>query len=123
MMPASWITRRWKRCASAPCGAYRPAKPRSCRAILEDRPPYDIRMAGAVSARWMGSVEGQAAFRQTAQTGYARHAMDLQHHNAEESAATEVRVRAVDARYGGKADQGQVWCRVECQFGWSAAGA
>src|SRR5271169_5205076 len=26
MMPASWITRRWKRCASVRCGAYRPAK-------------------------------------------------------------------------------------------------
>src|SRR5271165_1690610 len=65
----------------------------------------------------------KAKFRQAAQTGCARHAMDLQHHNAEESAATKVRVRAVDARHGGKADQGQVWCRVECQFGWSAAGA
>src|SRR5271165_4559090 len=71
----------------------------------------------------MGSAEGQAAFWKTAQTGCARHAMDLQHHNAEEPVATEVRLRAVDARHGGKADQGQVWCRVECQFGWSTAGA
>src|SRR5580704_3071454 len=49
--------------------------------------------------------------------------MDLQHNNAEESVAAEVRLRTLDARHGGKADQGQVWCSVECQFGWSATGA
>src|SRR5271166_3821025 len=98
-------------------------EPQPCRTIHEDQPPYDIRMAGAVSARRMGSAEGQTAFWKTAQTGCARHAMDLQHGNAEEPVATEVRIRAVDARHGGKADQGQVWCRVECQFSWSTAGA
>src|SRR5271166_4093858 len=98
-------------------------EPQPCRTIHEDQPPYDMRMAGAVSARRMGSAEGQTAFWKTAQTGCARHAMDLQHGNAEEPVATEVRLRAVDARHGGKADQGQVWCRVECQFSWSTAGA
>src|ERR1700730_3975274 len=72
-------------------------KSRGCCAIFEDQPPHDIRMAGAVSTRWMGSVEGQAAFWKTAQAGCARHAMGLQHSDAEESVATEVRVRAVDA--------------------------
>ena len=80
-------------------------------------------MVGAISARWMGSVEGQAVVWKTAQTGCTSYAMGLQHRDGEESVATEVCVRAVDARHGGKADQGQVWCRVECQFGWSTAGA
>ena len=81
-------------------------KPRGCRTIHADQPPYDIWLAGAVSARWLGSAESQTAFGQAAQTGCARLAMDLQHHHAEEPVATEVRFRAVDACHGGKADQG-----------------
>ena len=81
-------------------------KPRGCRTIHADQPPYDIWLAGAVSARWLGSAESQAAFGQAAQTGCARLAMDLQHHHAEEPVATEVRLRAVDACHGGEADQG-----------------
>ena len=42
-------------------------------------------MAGAISARWMGSVEGQTAVWKTAQTECARHAMGLHHSDAEES--------------------------------------
>src|SRR5712691_641779 len=80
-------------------------------------------MVGAVSARWMESAEGEATFWQAAQTECARHAMDLQHHNAEKSVAANVRLRVVDARDGGEADQGQIWRSVECQFGWSTAGA
>jgi transposase len=37
-------------------------KARRCRTIVADQPPYDIRLVGAVSARWLGSAEGQAAF-------------------------------------------------------------
>ena len=66
-MLASWITRRWKRSASARCAAYRLAKaPRLSQAIHADQPPYDIWLAGAVSARWLGSAESQAAFGQAA---------------------------------------------------------
>ena len=54
----------------------------------------------------MGSAEGQAAFWQTAEIRFARHAMDLQDHIAEESVAIEVRFRVVDAGDGGKTDQG-----------------
>ena len=53
-----------------------------------------------------GALKAKAAFGQAAQTGCARLAMDLHHHHAEEPVATEVRLRAVDARHGGKADQG-----------------
>jgi hypothetical protein len=49
--------------------------------------------------------------------------MGLQDRDREKSVATEVCVRAVDARHGGQADPGQVWRRVERQFGWSIAGA
>src|SRR5271157_669399 len=98
-MLASWITRRWKRCASARCAAYRLAKaPR----LLHD----PCGSTAVRSARWLGSAESQAAFGQAAQTGCARLAMDLQHPHAEEPVATEVRLRAGDARHGGKADQG-----------------
>src|ERR1700733_10429657 len=101
MMLANWITRRWKRCVSAPCVAYRLAKiPRLCQS------PDDIRMAGAISARWMGSVEGQAVVWKTAQTECTSYAMGLQDRDREESVATEVCVRAVDARHGGQADPG-----------------
>src|ERR1700681_2934864 len=80
-------------------------------------------MAGAISARWVGRVEGQAVVWKTAQTECARPAMGLQDRYGEESVATEVCVRAMDARHGGQADQGQVWRRVERQFGWSVVGA
>ena len=33
-------------------------KARRGRTVLEGQPAYDIRMVGAVSARWMGSAEG-----------------------------------------------------------------
>src|SRR3984893_6003388 len=79
--------------------------------------------AGAISARWMGRVEGQAVVWEIAQTECARPAMGLQDRYGEESFATEVCVRAMDARHGGQADQGQVWRRVERQFGWSVVGA
>src|SRR6202165_1034843 len=49
--------------------------------------------------------------------------MGLQDRDGEESVATEVCVRVVDARHGGQADQGQVWRSVERHFGWSVAGA
>src|SRR3974377_1661356 len=98
-MLASWITRRWKRCASAPGAAYRLGT--GPRATHAHKPPYDLWLAGAVAARWLGSAETQAAFGQAAQTGCARLAMDLQHHHAEEPVATEVRLRAVDACHGG----------------------
>src|SRR5271166_6938950 len=91
----------------APHPSPRWREPQRCRTIHEDQPPYDIRMAGAVSPRRTGSAEGQTAFWKTAQTGCARHTMDLQHGNAEEPVAIEVRLRAVDARHGGKADQGK----------------
>src|ERR1700681_1933691 len=58
-------------------------------------------MAGAISARWMGRVEGQAVVWKTAQTECARPAMGLQDRYGEESFATEVCVRAMDARHGG----------------------
>ena len=45
-------------------------KPRGCRTIHADQPPYDIWLAGAVSARWLGSAESQAAFGQAAQWIY-----------------------------------------------------
>ena len=63
-------------------------------------------MVGAVSAGWMGSVAGQTAVWKAAEAGWARHAMGLQHSDAEEPVATEVCVRAVDARHGGQADPG-----------------
>ena len=66
--------------------------------------PDDIRMAGAISARWMGSVEGQAVVWKTAQTECTSYAMGLQDCDREESVATEVCVRAVDARHGSQAD-------------------
>ena len=59
-----------------------------------------------ISARWMGSVEGQAVVWKTAQTGCASYAMGLQDRDREESVATEVCVRAVDARHGRQADPG-----------------
>src|SRR6266404_7292263 len=80
-------------------------------------------MVGAVSAGWMGSVAGQTAVWKAAKAGCARHAMGLQDSDAKESVATEVCVRAVDARHGGQADQGQVWRQFEWQFGWPASGA
>src|ERR1700692_1686135 len=98
--------RRWSQAGSHDAGSHSyprcvsrtgRRKSRGCCGIFEDQPPHDIRMDGTVSARWMGSVEGQAAFWKTAQAGCARHAMGLQHGDAEESVATEVRVRAVDA--------------------------
>src|ERR1700730_4862648 len=123
MMLANWTTRRWKRCVFAPCVATGWRKSRGCGAIFKDQSPDDIRMAGAISARWMGRVEGQAVVWKTAQTECARPAMGLQDRYGEESVATEVCVRAMDARHGGQADQGQVWRRVERQFGWSVVGA
>src|SRR5580658_9186939 len=72
----------------------------------KDQSPDDIRMAGAISARWMGSVEGQAVVWKTAQTECTSYAMGLQDRDREESVATEVCVRAVDARHGGQADPG-----------------
>src|SRR5450830_1369630 len=80
-------------------------------------------MVGAVSAWWMGSVEGKAPFWATAQTGCPCPAMGLRCGDAEESVATEVRVCIVDAGDGGDAYQIQVWRDVECQFGRTAAGA
>src|SRR5580704_8130852 len=59
-----------------------------------------------ISARWMGSVEGQAVVWKTAQTECTSYAMGLQDRDREESVATEVCVRAVDARHGGQADPG-----------------
>src|ERR1700735_2849980 len=73
---------------------------------LKDQSPDNIRMAGAISARWMGSVEGQTAVWQTAQTECARHAMGLHDGDAEESVATKICVCAVDARDGRQADPG-----------------
>src|SRR5580704_2462172 len=55
-------------------------------------------MAGAISARWMGSVEGQAVVWKIAQIEWTSYAMGLQDRDREESVATEVCVRAVDAR-------------------------
>src|SRR5271169_849196 len=72
----------------------------------KDQSPDDIRMAGAISARWMGSVEGQAVVWKTAQTECTSYAMGLQDRDREESVATEVCVRAVDARHGSQADPG-----------------
>src|ERR1700693_4796962 len=108
MMLANWITRRWKRCVSGPCVATGWRKSRGCGAIFKDQPPDDIRMVGAISARWMGSVEGQNAVWKTAQTECARHAMGLHDSYAEESIAAEICVRAVDARHGRQADPGQI---------------
>src|ERR1700681_2877426 len=101
MILSNWITRRWKRCVSAPCVAYRLAKIPRLWAIFKDQSPDDIRMAGAISARWMGRVDGQAVVWKTAQTECARPAMGLQDRYGEESFATEVCVRAMDARHGG----------------------
>src|SRR6202162_1332093 len=106
MMLANWITRRWKRCVSGPCVATGWRKSRGCGAIFKDQSPDDIRMAGAISARWMGSVEGQAVVWKTAQTECTSYAMGLQDRDREESVATEVCVCAVDARHGGQADPG-----------------
>src|ERR1700735_3270919 len=50
-------------------------------------------MAGAIAARWMGSVEGQAVVWKTAQTECTSYAMGLQDRDREESVATEVCVR------------------------------
>src|SRR5208282_1142573 len=81
-------------------------KSRGRGAIFKDQSPDDIRMAGAISARWVGSVEGQAVVWKTAQTECTSYAMGLQDRDREESVATEVCVRAVDARHGGQADPG-----------------
>src|ERR1700730_14156544 len=101
MMLANWTTRRWKRCVSAPCVATGWRKSRGCGAIFKDQLPDDIRMAGAISARGVGRVEGKAVVWKAAQTECARPAMGLQDRYGEESFATEVCVRAMDARHGG----------------------
>jgi hypothetical protein len=77
---------------------------------VADAPGSDARstptggIVDVISARWMGSVEGQAVVWKTAQTECTSHAMGLQDRDREESVATEVCVRAVDARHGGQAD-------------------
>ena len=53
-----------------------------------------------------GALKAKPLFGRPPKLGGARHGVDLQHNNAEESAATEVRLRALDARHGGKVDQG-----------------
>jgi hypothetical protein len=63
---------------AAPCVAYRLAEITRSWRDLKDQSPDDIRMVGAISARWMGSVEGQAVVWKTAQTECTSHAMGLQ---------------------------------------------
>ena len=82
-MLASWIMRTLEAMRiRAVRSAFRLAKvARYGRTVLESQPPCDIRMVGAVSTRWMGSVEGEAAVWKAAQIECACHGMDLQHHN------------------------------------------
>src|ERR1700738_4472531 len=70
-----------------------------------------------------GALMAKPLFGRPPKLNARRPAMGLQDRYGEESVATEVCVRAMDARHGGQADQGQVWRRVERQFGWSVVGA
>src|ERR1700676_1331930 len=65
-----------------------------------------LRVAGTVSARWLGSVESQAAVRSTTETRRQEAAVDLRYGDAKEPITAQVCVCVVDARDGGDADQG-----------------
>src|SRR5450759_3237930 len=70
-------------------------------------------MTGAIPAWWLGRPESQAGSWTFAETRWPGIAVGLRHGDAEEPAAIEIRVCAVDARNGGEADQGQVPCGFE----------
>src|SRR5271167_4577821 len=61
----------------------------------------DLWLAGAVSAWWLGSVEGQAAVWASAETRWQEAEVDLRHGDAKESAAAQVLICVVDPRDGG----------------------
>jgi hypothetical protein len=60
-----------------------------------------VQMAGAIPARWLERPERQADFWTSTETRWPGVAVGLRHGDAEEPAAIEVRVCAVDARDGG----------------------
>src|ERR1700757_1090136 len=80
-------------------------------------------MVGAVPARWLGRVEGEALVRASAETGWACTEVDLRCRDAKEPAADEIRLRVVDARDGRQIDQGQIQDHVESCLGGAASGA
>src|SRR6202171_3843014 len=89
MMLANWITATLEAMRIRAVRSVQAAKIPSCGAIFKDQSPDDIRMAGAISARWMGRVEGQAVVWKTAQTECARPAMGLQDRYGEDFFATK----------------------------------
>jgi hypothetical protein len=79
-------------------------------------------LVGAVSARRLGRLEGEAFVRASAETGWAVVAVDLWYRDAKEPAADEVRFRAVDPRDDRQIDQGQIQDRLEPCLGGAASG-
>src|ERR1700733_11776089 len=81
-------------------------KPGSCCSCYWRQSFGGLRVAGTVSARWLGSVESQAAVRSPTETRRQEAAVDLRYGDAKEPITAQVCVCVVDARDGGDADQG-----------------
>ncbi len=88
-------------------------KPRCGRSNAWCGADRHVQIAGAIPAWRFGRPESQASSWTSAETRWPGIAVGLQHGDAEEPAAIEIRVCAVDARDGWKTDQGQVRCGVE----------
>ena len=73
------------------------------RILVWDR---HVQMTGAIPAWWLGRPESQAGSWTSAETRWPAIKAGLRHGDAEEPAAIEIRVCAMDARDGGEADQG-----------------
>src|ERR1700730_5748535 len=90
------------------CGAQcaKGRKPGSCCSCYWRQSFGGLRVAGTVSARWLGSVESRAAVRSPTETRRQESAVDLRYGDAKEPITAQVCVCVVDARDGGDADQG-----------------
>ena len=70
-MRAGWITKLWKQCANARCGKCRKAEsPEVVARVLGLDRSTVYAMAGALPARRVWCVEGEALVRPSAETGW-----------------------------------------------------
>ena len=81
-MCAGWITKLWKQCANARCGKCRKVKARKCGPRSGPGPVDGLWMAGALPARRVWWVEGEALVRPSAETGWPCAEVDLRYREA-----------------------------------------
>src|SRR5476649_2536156 len=122
-MHVDWTTRPLRSCGFGPCAVCRLEKTRKS---LRGRSEFIGRllpMAGFVSARRLGCVEGQAGSWASTETGWQETGLALQDNYLEEPASVEVSIRFVDARNDCGVDLEAVADKVEPRIGWTITGA